>query len=313
MTPDFIRSVYRSYVGLSMGMFSRYPVGTNIFDREWDVLLILDTCRVDALREVEPEYDFLTEDTIKSIWSVGSSSSEWIAQTFTKDRRKTLKNSAYISGNSWAERIIENRLTPEDHVNAWPKWGDWNVALPSDFQLLEQAWKYEPQNRYGLNPGHPHPRYITDRIIDTMRSKSPDRLVAHYSQPHSPWTANARAEDREVLKEHEENPFSYLRNGGDEKLVWETYLDDLRMVLDDIELLLENIDADKVILSADHGEAFGEFGIYGHGIGVPHPHIKRVPWAETSASDGGTYQPSLEPSQESTRTAEEQLEALGYV
>jgi hypothetical protein len=30
-------------------------IGTNVFDRDWDVLILLDTCRVDALREVKSE------------------------------------------------------------------------------------------------------------------------------------------------------------------------------------------------------------------------------------------------------------------
>jgi hypothetical protein len=30
-----------------------------VYDLEWDTLIILDTCRVDALRTVADEYDFL--------------------------------------------------------------------------------------------------------------------------------------------------------------------------------------------------------------------------------------------------------------
>jgi hypothetical protein len=298
-----------------MSVFSRVPIGTNILDREWDVLLILDTCRIDALYRVAPEYNFLSKDVISSIWSVGSSSSEWIAQTFTQDRCEIIEDTVYVSGNAWAERVIEGRQLPEDHGNCWPKRGDWNVAYPEDFQLLEQAWKYEPENRYGLAPGHPHPRYVTDRVIDIMRSDSPGRLIAHYSQPHAPYTANARAEDRDELHNHERAPWDYLKDGGKKETVYDAYLDDLRMVLDDVELLLESIDAETVIITADHGDAFGEYfvPIYGHGIGLLHPKIRRVPWVKISATDEGDYESSLEPSEVPTRSAEDQLEALGYM
>jgi len=37
------------------------PVGTNIYERDWDALVVLDACRVDILREVADEYEFIDE------------------------------------------------------------------------------------------------------------------------------------------------------------------------------------------------------------------------------------------------------------
>jgi hypothetical protein len=42
--------------------------------------IILDACRADAMLEVEPECVFLRVG--EEIWSVGSSSSEWMRKTF---------------------------------------------------------------------------------------------------------------------------------------------------------------------------------------------------------------------------------------
>ena len=39
------------------------------------------------------------------------------------------------------------------------------------------------------------------------------------------------------------------------------------MVLRHVQNLLNNHDAERVIISADHGEAFGEFGVYRHPVG----------------------------------------------
>lgn len=50
-----------------------------------------------------------------------------------------------------------------------------------------------------------------------------------------------------------------------------------------MEDLLESIDADKVVITADHGEAFGEYNIHRHPLGIPIPELRRVPWVETSA------------------------------
>ena len=79
-------------------------------------------------------------------------------------------------------------------------------------------------------------------------------------------------------------------------------------------ILLKNVDARTVAISADHGEAFGEYWEYGHHIGSLHPKVRTVPWVETTATDEGTYTPSIDPpSQTSTgRSVEAQLESLGY-
>ncbi|MFC7174344.1 hypothetical protein ACFQL0_15370 [Haloplanus litoreus] len=96
---------------------------------------------------------------------------------------------------------------------------------------------------------------------------------------------------------------------------FERYLETLRVVLDDVEVLLRNLDAETVVITADHGELFGELGAYGHPIGFPHPAVKRVPWVETSATDTGSCEPMVEPPAEveADDYLEDHLENLGYL
>jgi hypothetical protein len=84
-------------------------------------------------------------------------------------------------------------------------------------------------------------------------------------------------------------------------------------VLDDVEILLENVDADTVAITADHGEAMGEWGFHSHNIGCPHPIVRKVPWVTTSATDTGSYEPSLEPEAEVEPDTQAQLKDLGYL
>lgn len=49
---------------------TRDRLGTNVFTRDWDLLVILDACRVDAMREVAGEYEFIQK--VDSIRSVGA-------------------------------------------------------------------------------------------------------------------------------------------------------------------------------------------------------------------------------------------------
>ncbi|MFB6225192.1 MAG: hypothetical protein ABEI13_01925, partial [Candidatus Paceibacteria bacterium] len=56
--------LYEYYIAAWMTATSHHPVGINVLDLEWDTLILLDTCRVDALREVAPEYDFLNDSPL---------------------------------------------------------------------------------------------------------------------------------------------------------------------------------------------------------------------------------------------------------
>lgn len=310
MKRALLKDLYQRYVSVATSVFSRRPIGTNVFEREWDALVLLDTCRVDALKEVAPEYDFVGD--VGSIVSVGSCSPEWIACTFTEPYREDVEDTVYVTANAFAQRVLRDRELPgETDGVAWsargPRWTNWKTLTDRDLLHLDQVWKYAPQPEHG----HLRPEHVTERAIANARAHDPDRLIVHYSQPHPPYTANADREGRE-LREYEKNPREYLQDGGAFEKVWHAYLDNLRLVLDEVAVLRENLDADRMAISADHGDAFGEWGMYRHLLGVPHPHVKRVPWVVTSATDTGEYEPTLTPDGPS-KTVEQQLSDLGYL
>ena len=56
--------------------------------------------------------------------------------------------------------------------------------------------------------------------------------------------------------------------------------DDLRQGLDAVEMLVEDIDAENIVITADQGDAFSEYGIYSHPI-LPIPPLRKVPWVST--------------------------------
>lgn len=130
--------------------------------------------------------------------------------------------------------------------------------------------------------------------------------IIHYIYPHNPYP---------LAPEELEKPFDKLKNGNvSHDKVWGLYLENLRYVLDDIEILLDNFYGGKVVITSDHGEAFGEYGFYKHVIGCPLPGVRRVPWIETTARDKMEYEPKhdIDTLNEASR-AEERLEALGYL
>lgn len=299
-----LRPAYYIYVGgfLTLNQYATY--GTNIYNREWDVLLILDACRVDALREVAEEYDFISE--VNSIRSVGSTSFEWLNHTFTTEYRDEISRTAYVTGNAYSERVFgQDGETGSAAIPFGP--AEYDVVHPDDFGYLEETWRADVSDEWIVGEGDQtgrHPQYMSDRAISVKRSIDPERLIVHYMYPHDPFP---------LAGEELYRPFEALKSGrASQEEVWEAYLDTLRLVLDSVELLLENIDADRVAITADHGEAFGEYGFYRHVIGCPIPCMRRVPWVETVATDEATYEPTA-PKAESDLGVEEQLEHLGYL
>ncbi len=93
--------------------------------------------------------------------------------------------------------------------------------------------------------------------------------------------------------------------------MWEDYRSNLEYALDSVRTLLKSVDGD-VVITADHGNLLGEFGLYGHPDYVPVPALKRVPWCRTTAENEGKYEP-VEWSNESVKDdREELLRNLGY-
>lgn len=262
------------------------PRGTNVYERDWDVLVVLDACRVDLLRSVADEYAFL--DDVERVESVGSMSKEWMAKTFTDEYADEVANTAYVTSNVFSERMLSN----------------------DRFQDVDEVWRYcwDEESNTVL------PRPVTDRAVRIARDADPDRLIVHYVQPHHPFLGLDAEFDAEPFGPAlSDTVVDALRKGKiDFETFWAAYQNNLRRVLDDVELLLSNVDADRVAITADHGDALGEWGIYDHPVGCLHPAVRTVPWATTSATDRGTYEPETERG-ETESAVTERLRALGYV
>jgi hypothetical protein len=292
---------------------SRFPIGTHVLDREWDILVILDTARVDALQILSDEYEFLTD--VERMVSRGGTSPEWIAHTFDSEYKNELKQTAYITANPHAKTVLEDRQQLPSHSAAarrFYRYGSWDPVEISSLALYDPVVSYHSDLEIldvdfvgDVTP----PQYITDRAIAVGREQSPKRMILHYMQPHYPWVSRAIEQDRDI-EEWEERPERSKTYGRNK--VFNAYLDDLRFVLDEIQVLLDNVDAETVAISSDHGDAFGEWGIYGHGPGRFHPQVRYVPWAITSASDNNEYDPQIDPPRETNSSMVSQLEALGY-
>ncbi|AZQ15867.1 hypothetical protein DOS48_05350 [Halorubrum sp. PV6] len=285
---------------------SRWPFGRNVYESDWDLLVILDACRVDTLREVDDEYDFI--ENADSVWSVGSQSAEWMVNTLTDSHRGKIEGTMYISGNGFSGGILKRGGRPPANNTIPLDISSWSTVNEDALHSQIEVWETNHDETYGSVLSGP----MTDYTIEEGRNGDANRIITHYTQPHLPYIGAAYREGRGAtgLK----NPgYELLEEGrGSRDEVYEAYKETLRWVLDDVEELRENIDAEKVVITSDHGEPFGEWKAYGHPEGFRHPEVRKVPWVEASAKDEHTREPDIEIESSVKTDVEEHLRDLGY-
>lgn len=309
------------------GILSRMRDGSTIWEYDWDVCCILDACRVDLMTEVcaAGDYPFLPEPTeVETVWSVASQSAEWMDRTFAPRYHDELARTAYVTGNPFSGQSAEwiEELSGE--------------VLPlsgTAFGLLYEGWREEWRHEdISTMP----PRPLTDAAIHVWRERASldiDRVLVHYMQPHAPFRSrpnwfygNADLDGWGSISGDVggvgEGLWEKLRTGTHTvEDFWGAYRDNLEWVLDDVSILVENCEA-RIALTADHGNAHGEWGIWSHPPGVAVPTLREVPWIELEGRDLDTYDPdrpaglglSTEPTGPSADTeATTRLADLGYL
>ena len=156
-----MHAAFTAYLGLWYTVTSRRSAGTHIYDEDWDLLIILDACRVDVLESVASEYDFI--ETVESRWSIGSHSHEWLAKTFSEDYADEIENTTYISGNGHThETFVECDYPPDETVPFCRP--DWQTVETDAFGNLDMLWEKAHQEELGVPP-----HAIADRTAEVAR------------------------------------------------------------------------------------------------------------------------------------------------
>lgn len=303
----------RSVRALINGGFRRVGqhIGKPIWSRDdWDVLVVLDACRTDLMREVLAEYPELPDD-VDTHWSNASCSIDWQLRNW-KGRPEHTRNAGYVTANPFAEHEMPDARSAD--------LGDEEIGhlaplYRTDWQEIKPGISTVP------------PEAVTDHTISAWRARHDlgiNRLVAHYMQPHEPYITRPEwgDGDHELLgnlidpeQEAGSSIWPLLEDGEvDRDEFWEVYKDNLRWVLDDVvDRLLPNVDG-RVVLTADHGNAMGEWGEWHHPPGAIGPSVRKVPWVGIGCYDDKSVTPDVDlDSEESVETGTaEQLEALGY-
>jgi len=277
--------------------------GEYVVERDWDSLLILDGCRFDLFEEVYADgFDRRLDGDLEQITSRGSASTEFLEENFGG---RELRETVYVTANPFVYTLLDGQFHSVDHV--------WMDGWDDEIETVR-------------------PETMVERAIAAHETYPDKRLVVHFMQPHYPFVGGFRLpEDRGYMgaiaksldadEPEVELVWERLRRGElAEADVWRAYRDNLRLVLGAVCELVETIDG-KHVITADHGNAFGErltpfpTRVYGHDDYLHIPALVEVPWLELDAeerreiTDGERRTTEREYEGESV---EERLAALGY-
>jgi hypothetical protein len=282
----------------------------NVVEEDWDYLLVLDACRWDFFSEIYDEY---LDGTLEKRRSLGSSTPEWAAKTFTEDH-----DISYYSANPF----INSLGIPLNEME-WGASCDYDWTASNHFREVHDLWRDAWDDDLGTVP----PDNVSDAVpLSDVQADGADRTVIHYLQPHAPYIGRGKGRklsqirdgvDAETTQESslpgpigaagtrvrtwveqilaeselaqklgmwiELNPSSIgdLTTSGTRETVEKYYEENLRIVLESVANLVEQLDG-TVVVTADHGEAFGEQGIWEHHIETHIPVLVEVPWLEVS-------------------------------
>ncbi len=282
------------------------PLGRNIFSEDWDICIVLDSTRLDAFRSAVADRSQFP--SCGEAWSVGSITTEWLTNTFREPYADEIADTTLVTATPHSQTVFSDRewLTNAEAVSV--DYPDNPAVSLEDFNAAHELWRTHATD-HDVVP----PETMRSATIEAWKSTDRDRVVAHWMQPHEPFIAS----EAPIVGGNatEKNVWDELNAGElDETDVWDSYTATLEYALEEVATLLESVDA-TVLITSDHGNAFGEWGIYGHPFGWPHPSVRKVPWCivEASAEQPAETDGILSESEtEITADLEDQLKALGY-
>ena len=282
----------------------------DFLESDWDYCLVLDACRYDVFSEVYDEY---LDGTLEKRRSVGSSTPEWAYRNFTDNH-----DIAYFSGNPFINDLgiplnelkwgasCDYEWTASDHISqvfdVWKTgWDDDLGTVPPEG--ITEAFRDNPDavekaERTVLHYMQPHAPYLSrgkgQKLKQIQKGIRKQEEEAENGDAEADGGTLASMSD--TLRTNVESvldgselaqkaglwleldPADVMKNGTQEAALG-MYEENLRIVLEDIADLVDELDG-KVVVTADHGEAFGEEGVWEHHIETHIPPLIEVPWLE---------------------------------
>lgn len=274
----------------------KYGRGIEVMKEDWDTLILLDACRYDDFEDLNHLDGNLTAKISK-----GVDSKEFICRNFVG---REFHDTVYVTANPHVSLIGEDVF--HDIIT-------------------------EPISNWDPDVQAVRPKEVTNAGIKAHKKYPNKRIIVHYMQPHDPplgVTGDALRKENDIggaaPGENSSNKKRVMELVVEDKIPEDTarkaYRETLQIALEEVERLLDEISG-NVVISADHGEMFGESplpllgDLYEHYQNPKTMNLCRVPWLRVDTQSNRREITSEESDNKNDFESEEiddQLEALGY-
>jgi hypothetical protein len=225
--------------------------GIDVVEEDWDHLIVLDACRYDTFKEV----NWIEGDLQKKV-TKGTGTPEWLRKNFTD----YYGDIVYITANGFVSPVSGEDF--EDNYHFYPE------AINSEKTFHKTYYVFMDDE--AQEKGATKPESVTEYGIKADKEYPNKRKIYHYIQPHDPYIAEPSISMKE---EDIEDKSEYFKQENSTK----AYKENLKRALESVEKLIEELEG-KIVITADHGEMFGEKGVYRHPTGVYFKELTEVPW-----------------------------------
>lgn len=217
--------------------------GVSVVEEDWDHLIVLDACRYDVFSEHNRFDGRLEKKTSK-----GTATHQWLRRNFSEYHDDIV----YIAANPFVSPNDNGNFDSSEHFH----------------DILPLYLDDETQEA-----GTTKPEAVTAAAIEAQEKWPHKRKIIHYNQPHAPYIG----EPRLTWQDDDDTVIGDVYELFSHPDAWDAYLGNLERVLDAVEELLRHLDG-RIIITADHGEAFGEKGVIEHPPGIYIKELVEVPW-----------------------------------
>ena len=238
-----------------------------LFNEKSFLLIILDACRYDYFsRRYHKNLDLgcYQKINLKRVWSPASVTFLWIKKCLDGKYDDIKVFSTHPILNSRGIKIHGYKAI--DHFNR---------------DNIIDVWDFGWDDKLGTVP----PWNVNKAIKDEGLA---EKNIVWYLQPHGPWIGKTKLTiPVEEMKSRNE-PIEWIvldkikKGEFSTELLKKAYEANLELVLNYVNKIMKKWDGDKIIITSDHGEMLGEYGIYFHPTVIKSPELRMVSWLEIS-------------------------------
>lgn len=243
---------------------------------DWDILIVLDALRNDVDIPCLKKYHRQTVN-VDSTWTL-----EWLQKTWEKYYNDIL----YISGNPYcnSKGPISECMRQSYRCS---------FSGRNHFKKVYDAW----ETCFNEELNTINAQKLSNLAISVGAVNKEKKMIVHFLQPHRPYVAikdekkyKPRTKDGTNFSDEEMmNQYNKVVSNGDtwffndplykahKNILFDVYKLNIVYVAPYVLAIIKYFKNKKIIVTSDHGEAFGEDGRWQHG-GPSHPILNHVPW-----------------------------------